>query len=115
MRDRELSLKVREREPKNLDEAYRSALRLEAYQRTNDPDDRRRQPNRVRGTQETDLSAQLQAQKDRFLSVQRDEQRKWQREMERKMDDQFRKLRRGNPTPEEPRREDRGRDAQHAP
>src|SRR5688572_14504637 len=56
MRDRELSLKVREREPKNLDEAYRTALRLEAYQRTNDADDRRRQPNRVRGTQETDLS-----------------------------------------------------------
>src|ERR1043165_6707022 len=49
---------------------------------------------------------------DRFLNTQRDEQRKWQREMEKKMDEQFRELRRGNPTAEEPRREDRGRDAQ---
>lgn len=31
MRDRELALKVREREPKTLDETYRTALRLEAY------------------------------------------------------------------------------------
>ena len=105
MRDRELSLKVREREPKNLDEAYRTALRLEAYQRTNDADDRRRQPNRVRGTQETDLSAQLQAQMDRFLNTQRDEQRKWQREMEKRMDEQFRVLRRSPPTTDEPSHE----------
>src|SRR5688572_30227604 len=102
MRDRELSLKVREREPKNLDEAYRTALRLEAYQRTNDADDRRRPPNRVRGTQETDLSAQLQAQMDRFLNTQRDEQRKWQREMEERIDEQFRVLRRSPPTTDEP-------------
>src|SRR5678815_4377150 len=105
MRDRELSLKVREREPKNLDEAYRTALRLEAYQRTNDADDRRRQPNRVRGTQETDLSAQLQAQMDRFLNTQRDEQRKWQQEMEKRMDEQFRVLRRSPPTTDEPSHE----------
>src|SRR5688572_17058082 len=105
MRDRELSLKVREREPKNLDEAYRTALRLEAYQRTNDADDRRRPPNRVRGTQETDLSAQLQAQMDRFLNTQRDEQRKWQQEMEKRMDEQFRVLRRSPPTTDEPSHE----------
>src|SRR5688572_14894191 len=105
MRDRELSLKVREREPKNLDEAYRTALRLEAYQRTNDADDRRRQPNRVRGTQETDLSAHLQAQMDRFLNTQRDEQRKWQQEMEKRMDEQFRVLRRSPPTTDEPSHE----------
>ena len=101
MRDRELSLKVREREPKNLDEAYRTALRLEAYQRTNDPDDRRRQPSRVRATQETDLSALLQAQMDRFLATQKDEQRRFQREMEKRIDEQFRELRQENPTPEE--------------
>src|SRR5678815_423597 len=68
MRDRELSLKVREREPKTLDEAYRTALRLEAYQRATDPDDRRRQPNRVRGAQETDVNTQLQTHLDRFLA-----------------------------------------------
>ena len=63
MRDRELSLKVREREPKSLDEAYRTALRLEAYRSTMDlddrrrpleSDDRRRPQNRVRGTRETE-------------------------------------------------------------
>src|SRR5678815_3686304 len=105
MRARELSLKVREREPKNLDEAYRTALRLEAYQRTNDSDDRRRPPNRVRGTQETDLSAQLQAQMDRFLATQKDEQRRFQREIERRIDEQFRELRQRNPP------EDTNRDA----
>src|SRR5678816_4184140 len=106
MRDRELSLKVREREPKNLDEAYRTALRLEAYQRTNDSDDRRRPPNRVRGTQETDLSAQLQAQMDRFLATKKDEQRRFQRDIEKRIDEQFRELRPRNP-PEESTRDAR--------
>src|SRR5688572_15332740 len=105
MRDRELSLKVREREPKTLDEAYRTALRLEAYQRATDPDDRRRQLNRVRGTQETDLSAQLQAQMDRFLATQKDEQRRFQREMEKRIDEQFRVLRRSPPMTDEPSHE----------
>lgn len=67
MRDRALSLKVREREPKTLDEACRTALGLEAYQHLTDADDRRRPPNRVRGTQETDINAQIQSQIDRFL------------------------------------------------
>src|SRR5688572_2847956 len=115
MRDRELSLKVREREPKNLDEAYRTALRLEAYQRTNDADDRRRQPNRVRGTQETDLSAQLQAQMDRVLNSQQDEQRKWQQEMEKRMDAQLRVLRRTAPTTGEPSHEIRPGRARRGP
>jgi len=56
IRDRELSLKVREREPKTIDEAYRVALRLSAYQSASDTDDRRRPMNRVRGTQEGDGS-----------------------------------------------------------
>ena len=105
MRDRELSLKVREREPKTIDEAYRAALRLEAYQRTADADDRRRPPNRVRGTREDDLGARLQEQMDRFLATQREEQRRWQRDLEKKFDQQFRELRQGTPTPsDEPSR-----------
>src|SRR5688572_9392967 len=102
MRDRELSLKVREREPKTLDEAYRAALRLEAYQRTTDSDDRRRPQNRVRGTQEADANAQMQEQLDRFLKNQRDEQRKWQREIEQRIDRQFRELRQGTQTHDGP-------------
>lgn len=90
IRDRELSLKVQEKEPKSLDEAYRTALRLEAYRRTTDPDDNRRQPNRVRGTRETDEDDPIQAKLDRFLDQQRKEQREWQGAMERRMDQHFR-------------------------
>lgn len=69
MRARELSLKVREREPKTLGEAYRTA-----YQRMVDHDDRGKQPKRVKGAQETDVNAQNQSQLDRFLATQREEQ-----------------------------------------
>src|SRR6218665_3606800 len=48
MRDKELALKVREREPRTIDEAYRVALRLAPYHNATDADDRRR-PQRVRG------------------------------------------------------------------
>src|SRR5688572_29418097 len=106
MRDRELSLKVREREPKTLDEAYRTALRLEAYQRATDPDDRRRQPNRVRGAQESDVNTQLQTQLDRFLATQMEEQRRFQREIEQRIDRQLREIRRGTSMNDGP-----GRDA----
>jgi len=78
IRDRELSLKVREREPKTIDEAYRMALRLGAYQHVADTDDRRRQSNRVRGTQEADVDSRMQAQLNSFFV----EQRKWQQQME---------------------------------
>jgi len=98
MRDRELSLKVREREPKTLDEAYWTALRLETYQRATDPDDRRRPPNRVRASQETGVNTQLEAQLGRFLATQKDEQRSFQREMEQRIDRQFRELRQGTHT-----------------
>ena len=98
MRDRELSLKVREREPKTLDEAYRTALRLEAYQRTTELDDRRRPPNRVRATQEIDTSSQIQAQLDRFLAKQREEQQNWQRALENKIDQRLREMRSQTPT-----------------
>src|SRR5688572_5435765 len=53
-----------------IDEAYLAGLRLEAYRSTMEPDDRddrRRPPNRVRGTQETDVSDQIQAQLNHFL------------------------------------------------
>jgi len=92
MRDRELSLKVREREPKNLDEAYRTALRLEAYQRTAEMDDRRRPPNRVRATHEVDVNAEIHAQLDQFLTNQREEQRRWQRDFEGRIDRRLREL-----------------------
>src|SRR5688572_12294603 len=97
MRDRELSLKVREREPKTLDEAYRTALRLEAYQRTMESDDRRRPMNRVRGAAESDAGSQVQQQLDRFLKAQREEQQKWQQDMEARMERHFEAMR--HPTP----------------
>ena len=127
MRDRELSLKVREREPKSLDEAYRAALRLEAYRSTmdlddrrrssepDDRDDRRRPPNRVRGTRETDVSDQIQAQLNQFLTTQREEQRRWQRELEGKFDRQFRELRGRTPTDGDPGRDVRPGDRNREP
>jgi len=81
IRDRELSLKVREREPRSIDEAYRMALRLSAYQSMSDGDDRRRPSNRVLGMHGGDTAGQLQAQLDGFLVA----QRHWQRELEEKM------------------------------
>ena len=105
MHDRELSLKVREREPKTLDEAYRTALRLEAYQRTTEQEDRRRAPNRVRGTQETETNSQMQSQLDRFLAAQLESQRKWQRDMEERFNRQFAELRSSTNRDTEPRRE----------
>src|SRR6218665_1163455 len=48
IRDREFSLRVREREPRSIDEAYRIALGLSAFQRMSDGDHRRRSTNRVR-------------------------------------------------------------------
>ena len=80
-----MSLKVREREPKSLDEAYSVALRLAAYQRTADPDDRRRQPQRVRGARESDAADQVQLRLEKFL----EEQRHWQRGLEERINRQF--------------------------
>jgi len=105
MHDRELSLKVREREPKSLDEAYRTALRLEAYQRTTETEDRRRTPNRVRGTQGTEMNGQMQSQLDRFLAAQLESQRKWQKDMEERFNRQFAELRSSANRDPEPRRE----------
>src|ERR1700733_436230 len=81
IRDRELSLKVREKEPKSLDEAYRIALRLNAYQNMSEADDRRRNPNRVRANQEAELSGTLEKRLDTFFA----EQRKWQRDLEERL------------------------------
>jgi hypothetical protein len=49
--DAEISLKVREQEPKSIDAAFRTAMRLEALKAgySRDRDDQRRPPNRVRG------------------------------------------------------------------
>lgn len=98
IRDRELSLKVREREPRSIDEAYRMALRLGAYQQMADVDDRRRQPNRVRGTQEVDINQQLQEQLNGFFSA----QRKWQQQVEEKMARQLETLRNIHPLINQP-------------
>jgi hypothetical protein len=93
MRDRELSLKVREKESQDLDAAYRTALRLEAYQMsTADPDDRRRQPNRVRGTREVDADVLMEARLDRVMTQIRDEQRRWQETMEDRIDQRLRQV-----------------------
>ena len=89
IRDRDLSLKVREREPKTIDDAYRVALRLAAYQQASDLEDRRRPTNRVRGTQGDNVNAQLQSQLDSFFSA----QRKWQQEMEGRICRQLEELR----------------------
>jgi hypothetical protein len=40
----------------------------------------------------------MQEQLDRFLKTQRDEQKKWQREIEQRIDRQFRELRQGTQT-----------------
>jgi len=78
IRDRELSLKVREREPKTIDEAFRMALRLSSYQQMSDADDRRRPANRVRATQESDPMEQLNRKLENFMAA----QERWQRDLE---------------------------------
>jgi len=81
IRDKELSLKVREREPRTIDEAYRVALRLAAYQQTSEMEERRRPAQRVRGAKESDPVEKLQRQMEKFFN----EQRKWQQDWETKM------------------------------
>lgn len=44
-------------------------------------------------TQEADVNAQIQSQLDQFLAVQREERRRWQWEMENRIDRQFWELR----------------------
>src|SRR6218665_311244 len=78
IRDRDLSLKVREREPKTIEDADRVALRLAAYQHTSELEERRRPANRVPGTQHDNPNSQLQSQLDSFFAA----QRKWQQEIE---------------------------------
>lgn len=89
IRDRDLSLKVREREPKTIDEAYRVALRLAAYQQTSEMEERRRPANRVPGTQHDNPNSQLQSQLDSFFAA----QRKWQQDMKGRIPRQLELLR----------------------
>src|SRR6218665_2620632 len=91
IRNRQLSLKVREREPKTIDEAYRMALRLSAYQHMA-VNDRRLPSNRVRGTREADVTTQVQKQMDSFLSA----QRTWQQKLEEKLARRLNGLRGGS-------------------
>jgi len=85
LRDRELALKVLEREPKTLDEAYRTALRLEAYQHTAERDDFRKPAHRVRGTTERTEVDGISDRLDQFLKKQNEMQLRWQTEMEAKI------------------------------
>ena len=71
IRDKELSLKVREREPWTIDEAYRMALRLAAYQPTSELEERRRPAQRFRGAKESDPVKKPQRQMERFFNEQR--------------------------------------------
>jgi len=80
IRDRELSLKVREREPRTIDEAFRVALRLNSYQQMSDADDRRRPANRVRATQSDPMDL-LNRKLETFMAA----QERWQRDLEGKL------------------------------
>src|SRR6218665_3775463 len=87
LRDKELSLKVREHEPRTIDEAYRMALRLAAYQQTSELEERRRPTQRVRGARESDLVEQLQRQMERFFNEQRKWRQHWEVRMNRQSED----------------------------
>src|SRR6218665_3295312 len=92
LRDRELSLKVRQRaEDVRRGLPYRS--RMDAYQRMRDPEDHRRPYNRIRGTQEVDINAQIQSQLSSFFDAQQASQKQWQQRMESKIERQLSKLR----------------------
>src|SRR6218665_183792 len=83
MQDKELALKVREREPRTIDEAYRVALRLAAYQHASDVDDRRR-PHRVGGARGEEPTDELPSQLEKFMEG----QRRWQRQrLQRQLED----------------------------
>lgn len=90
MLDSELSLKVREREPRSLDETFRTAVRLETYKKSlRNPDnvgnDRRDTRRQVRATKEDDQIAELTAQiKDlcRLRQREQEELAQWKRSIE---------------------------------
>jgi len=69
LRDRELSLKVRER-AEDVGRGLSYPLRMDAYQRMRDPEDHRRPYNRIRGTQEVNINAQIQSQLSSFFAAQ---------------------------------------------
>lgn len=76
-----------------MDEAYRIALRMDAYQRMRDPEDHRRPYNRIRGTQELDINAQIQSQLSSFFAAQQESQKQWQQRMESKIERKLSELR----------------------
>ena len=84
--DRELSIKIREKEPTNLDQAFRIALRLEAYQ-LSDPDDYgekfQREKKKVRVVKEED--GNVPTQWNAFVEQQRKLNEDWRRSMECQM------------------------------
>ena len=56
LNDRELALKVREREPPTMEEAYQFAMRLEAYSVTPGSGDREKKPQVIRAVNEQEKS-----------------------------------------------------------
>src|SRR6218665_1375870 len=93
--DKELSLKVREREPRTIEEVYRVALRFAAYQQTSELEERRRLAQ-VRGAKESDPVEKLQRQMEKFFN----EQRHWQQDWETKMNSRLEEAPRRQPEQE---------------
>lgn len=86
MSDKELSFRVRYKEPRSLDEAYRFALQTESLQKILDSGGRQRNVPGVQVTHEVDLQNQIQQQLNSFLAAQQETQRRWQQMIEEKLD-----------------------------
>lgn len=89
MLDGELSLRVREKEPRSLDETFRTAVHLETYKKSfRAPDAQettRRDPRRqVRSAKEDGAIAALTAQMKDFTEAQKKTQDAWMHSMEEK-------------------------------
>lgn len=86
MRDKELALKIREREPRSLDETYRIALRLESYKYATEIDRNNGRKfsevnKQVRSTCEEDRIEQLNQRMSEFFA----NQVKWQHDLEKRL------------------------------
>lgn len=90
MHDKELSLKVREKEGKTLNEVFRTAVRMEAYKlafNENSFSQERQRPaqRQVRSAKEDEGSAALIERMESFMTEQRQIQSEWMRDMESRL------------------------------
>lgn len=90
MSDVELSLKVREEEPKTLSEAFRMATRLEIYRKSLIREDVFAEPRRncyrqVRALKQEDAMAQLTVELQNYIATQQIEQERWMKMMEERL------------------------------